>query len=253
MIESIQKELEELFEQIIPLSQQFSEDNYESNFTEMFNRFKPLFDKIIETCETSEDRDCTMREIAEILPNKIHLILDQQPSKRKKENILLPYNMAMSTYVIPLLRYNRSEVLEELVDLIVELWNDNGVSLDIKKTTFENIKAGFKARLCYITTAVCESLGKGDDCYELNLLRRYRDEHLQTNEKGRKLVKQYYDIAPTIVKRINKCDNSQEIYLHLWENYIQPCIDMIESDELEKCGHKYIEMVDSLQKKYLYT
>ena len=253
MNESIQKGLEELFEEVIPLSQQFSEDNYEKNFMEKFNEYRPLFDEIIASCESSEDSDSVMKEIAQVLPDKIHHILDLQTSKRKKENVLLPYNMAMSTYVIPLIRYTRSDVLEELVDLMVESWNDNGVSLDIKKTTFENIKTGFKTRLCYITTAVCESLGKGDDCYELNLLRDFRDNYLLSNEDGKKLVDEYYDIAPTIVKRINKCDDAKGIYHTLWEDYIQPCIKMIESGKLTDCGQKYKEMVTTLQKKYLYT
>ena len=32
--------------------------------------------------------------------------------------------------------------------------------------------------LCYITTIVCEILGKGDNCYELNALRMFRDYYM---------------------------------------------------------------------------
>lgn len=253
MYESIQKRLEELFEKVMPFSQQFSKENYEEYFMNTFHEYKPLLDEIIQTCETSEDKDIFMTEVSAILPDKVHAILDQYTSKRKKESILLPYNMAMSLYIIPLFRYTKSDDMEEIVDRMVECWNDNGVSLDIQKSTYENIISGFKSRLCYITTAVCQSLGKGDDCYELNLLRTYRDEYLLPDAQRKLLVEQYYDIAPTIVKRIDKSSNPKEIYQSLWEKYIHPCIDLIEMQKPRECSEKYIEMVKTLQSKFLYT
>ena len=63
-----------------------------------------------------------------------------------------------------------------------------------------SIENGLKRSFCYITTAVCKSLNKPDDCYELNLLREYRDQYLDGDKGWRDSCKEYYNIAPTIVK-----------------------------------------------------
>ncbi|GHU54664.1 hypothetical protein FACS1894132_09650 [Clostridia bacterium] len=57
---------------------------------------------------------------------------------------------------------------------------------------------------CYITTAVCTSLEKPDDCYELTLLRNFRDTFLKNQPDGETLIKPYYEDAPRIVDKINK-------------------------------------------------
>ena len=73
---------------------------------------------------------------------------------------------------------------------------------------------------CYITTAVCKSLNKPDDCYELNLLREYRDQYLMGTKDG-EICKEYYNIAPTIVKRIDRSPDASEIYADIWEKYFK--------------------------------
>lgn len=107
--------------------------------------------------------------------------------------------------------------------------------------------------MCYITTAVCESLGKPDDCYELELLRDYRDDYLLGKGAGTDIVQQYYNVAPTIVKRINKQQDAKAIYEGIWSEYLIPCIQLIEKEQLDDCKEVYSSMVYNLQKKYLYS
>ena len=95
---------------------------------------------------------------------------------------------------------------------------------------------------CYITTAVCESLNKPDDCYELTTLRKYRDEYLLSTESGREIVEEYYNIAPTIVKRIGRQDDAGEIYRGIWDEYLSPCIHLIEKGRKEECKDRYSEI-----------
>ena len=117
-----------------------------------------------------------------------------------------------------------------------------------------SIENGFKKGVfCYITTAVCKSLNKPDDCYELNLLREYRDQYLMGTKDGEILVKEYYNIAPTIVKRIDRSPDASEIYADIWEKYLKPCVRLIEAGEQEECRELYTKMVRSLEKKYLYS
>ena len=165
----------------------------------------------------------------------------------------MKYNLGMVTYVIPMFRYGRMDACEEIVDCMVERWNDHDLELKISKSEFEQIQGGFKSRLCYITTAVCASLGKPDNCYELNLMRRYRDEYLVNQDGGEEIVAEYYDIAPTIVNRINRMENSEDVYADIWNHYLHPCVSMIESDNLEACRKIYTDMVYSLRRKYLFS
>ena len=212
MNQSIQDGLNDLFDQIIPISGDFNKKTYADSFKNAYEKYKSLFTEIAQECENSEDRQEEIEEIAAVLPDRMREVLDQESSKRKKENVLMKYNLGMVTYVIPMFRYGRMDACEEIVDCMIERWNDHDLELKISKSEFEQIQGGFKSRLCYITTAVCASLGKPDDCYELNLMRRYRDEYLVNQKGGEEIVAEYYDIAPTIVNRINRMENSEDVY-----------------------------------------
>lgn len=104
---------------------------------------------------------------------------------------------------------------------------------------------------CFITTAVCYSFGKNDDCYELNLFRDYRDNWLIHQPDGMNLIKKYYDIAPVIVSAINDCSDSKSIYFKIWNDFLYPCILFIEKNRFEECKNLYILMVKKLEEKYL--
>ena len=253
MNQSIQNGLNDLFDQIIPISGDFNKKTYADSFKNAYEKYKSLFTEIAQECENSEDRQEEIEEIAAVLPDRMREVLDQESSKRKKENVLMKYNLGMVTYVIPMFRYDRMDACEEIVDCMIERWNDHDLELKISKSEFEQIQGGFKSRLCYITTAVCASLGKPDDCYELNLMRRYRDEYLVNQKGGEEIVAEYYDIAPTIVKRIDRSPDASEIYADIWEKYLKPCVRLIEAGEQEECRELYTKMVRSLEKKYLYS
>ena len=253
MNQSIQNGLNDLFDQIIPISGDFNKKTYADSFKNAYEKYKPLFTEIAQECENSEDRQEEIEEIAAVLPDRMRKVLEQESSKRKKENVLMKYNLGMVTYVIPMFRYGRMDACEEIVDCMIERWNDHDLELKISKSEFEQIQGGFKSRLCYITTAVCASLGKPDDCYELNLMRRYRDEYLVNQKGGEEIVAEYYDIAPTIVNRINRMENSEDVYADIWSRYLHPCVSMIESDNLEAGRKIYTDMVYSLRRKYLFS
>jgi len=101
---------------------------------------------------------------------------------------------------------------------------------------------------CFITTAVCLSLGKGDNCYELNTFRSFRDNWLINQPNGKELIEEYYKIAPKIVKAINNLNNSQQIYLFIWKHYLKNCLQLIENQKYEEAKNIYIKMVNFLKK-----
>ena len=102
---------------------------------------------------------------------------------------------------------------------------------------------------CFITTAVCECLGKGDNCSELKQLRHFRDTWLKEQEGGQALINQYYNEAPLIVSKL-KQHNDYELYCRqLFIAYIQPCILLIQDNDYNKCKEKYIEMIEYIRRE----
>ena len=102
---------------------------------------------------------------------------------------------------------------------------------------------------CCITTAVCDYLGKPDDCEELNLMRRYRDLWLVQQPGGRRLVEQYYACAPGLVRRLKASPRYREICDILWQDYLLPCCRMIRSRQYEQCRDRYVAMVGRLRRE----
>jgi TPR repeat protein len=105
---------------------------------------------------------------------------------------------------------------------------------------------------CFITTAVCDSLKKPDDCEELTILRSYRDNWLRKQSDGDELVQEYYRIAPVIVENIDKEPNSSTIYLDILHDSIEPCIEDIKNGNNEQCKERYMQMVLNLKQKYYH-
>lgn len=123
--------------------------------------------------------------------------------------------------------------------------------LAFQKEKYDN-DSGFFSKLvsfCFITTAVCESLGKGDDCDELNTLRKYRDTWLKDNHP--ESIEEYYKIAPGIVEVINERPDSDKIWHGIYNDYIDPCIEYVNSGRNELAYTEYKCMVESLTDKYI--
>ena len=104
---------------------------------------------------------------------------------------------------------------------------------------------------CFITTAVCLSLNKPDDCIELSMMRMFRDNWLVNQKNGINIIEEYYRIAPLIVEEINACHDNAQIYKHIWEIYLYPFFKLISSGNNRKAKSVYLKMVYQLANKYL--
>lgn len=242
----------QLFEEAQILIKKFNKKSYETGFQNQYEKYEKLIEEVDHKIEQAEQQDAVILEIASTIPDYAEGKLSAAATKRKAENIVMDYNYAMVTYVLPLINYNRRENCKKVSDEMVRLWNQKIAKTPIKNTTYEAIDGGFSQRLCYITTAVCESLGKPDDCHELQVLRNYRDGYLMSSEEGKQIVEKYYDIAPTIVKHIDQSAQAKEVYRNIYEEYLVPCIKLAEEEKMEECKEVYSNMVCELQQKYLY-
>lgn len=236
-----------LFLRAVELLSEFNREKYENAFKDFFAQQKSLLDELLQICK--EDKT---EEIISVIPDFAKQNLDKLQSKADKMTRQTEYNMAMAVYVFPLFVYQREPQMEQLAKDIAQYWN-RIMSQSVKVSEYETVSGGFKRRLCYITTAVCESLGKTDECYELNLLRNYRDGYLLEECGERARVREYYSVAPTIVKRIDRMENAKEIYKNIWDTYLSSCISCIEEGRKQECEEIYSDMVKALEKEYLYS
>lgn len=119
---------------------------------------------------------------------------------------------------------------------------------------YESISGGFRKKflgLCFITTAVCQELGKPDDCAELTVFRAFRDGYLAAQPDGEALIREYYNIAPGIVTCINTCSDRHASYERIREQYLAPCYEDLLAGRNADCKTRYVQMVRDLEREYL--
>lgn len=76
---------------------------------------------------------------------------------------------------------------------------------------------------CFVTTACCEVLGLGDDCFELRALRRYRDDVLAKETGGAEAIARYYTLAPRILAELHATSRQSKIaLLSIYARFVLP-------------------------------
>lgn len=96
---------------------------------------------------------------------------------------------------------------------------------------------------CYLTTAMCDILGKDDDCYELESLRFFRDNILLKTKAGKDIVDEYYIVAPEISSKLRSHINRTRIALYMRDMYICRILTLIDQCKFEDAVLCYKEMV----------
>lgn len=140
--------------------------------------------------------------------------------------------------------------------LYVELDNTSNVKraeFVIKTSTQINeIKASIygvgEKEGCYLTTACTTHRGLSDDCYELTVLRKFRDEFLLSSTEFKDYIQEYYNISPEIVKAI---DGDHEMLDEIYSNLILPCVQMIEDQCHISAFKLYKDYTLKLKSEYL--
>ena len=161
--------------------------------------------------------------------------------------------VVIAIFLVPALRRMKLSISEPFCEKLRGVWMERYPKSPFYLATYEDIDNGFrKRRFCFITTAVCESEEKPDDCDELVSFRDFRDTWLMAQPDGAALVSEYYNIAPAIVTRIDLCTERERIYRNIRENWLSDCYDAIQQGNYEHCKLKYVEMVRTLENTYLH-
>lgn len=243
-------ELEEIIHRCDRPMRNFKKDSYPDVFNDYYRGCRKLFDEIDAVCGAGSDNRELIGQMVGILTETAKKELEQLHPRGKRSQRQLDYNFLISVYFIPALLKCGKAFSDPFAEQLVEGWNDAFGAM-IGKGSYEDINGGFRRKLCYITTAVCENLGKGPDCYELRMLKEYRDRLLNLTLEGKALIAEYYDLAPTIVKRIEKEPDRQELYRRLYNEYLTPCVKAIEERRFADCQNKYQEMVGELKSRFM--
>lgn len=122
----------------------------------------------------------------------------------------------------------------------------------LKKVTPVTKKAPKKPKddeECFLTTACVNYYSLPDDGYELSTLRSFRDKHMLKTTKGKRLVKNYYSVAPRIVSMINKDKERKGVYQYVYHSIQKACSE-IELKKYKVAQQTYIALVNHLSKKY---
>ncbi|MDD6616567.1 MAG: hypothetical protein PUF13_10770 [Lachnospiraceae bacterium] len=228
----------------------FKKPLYADAFSKMYQRHVSTFDALEKGCQMVIDKDQYLINMAEALVKEAAGRVEECRRRAEKERVLMDLNLQMAAYVLPMILEYRGESSRPLAEKVIEAWKREFPKTNLHAACYQEIEQGFHKKFCYITTAACQVLGKPDDCRELTVLREYRDTYLASLPEGEKIIRRYYDVAPSIVKHINQQQDSETVYQNIWKIYLQPCIDLIDADRPEECRILYEEMVNSLEEKY---
>lgn len=103
---------------------------------------------------------------------------------------------------------------------------------------------------CFLTTACVEAQHLSDDCKELTVLRRFRDEYVLNQENGPALLKEYYAISPIIVSRIKEDPKARIILQDIFQDILQ-AVRLIESKKHSEAFALYCALVNSLTIRFI--
>ncbi len=223
-----------------------------------FSKYLTACGKVFDELNTAALLDINRRnDFITILVDKLITGLEAdwqtQPNWNKKsvqKEIIDRDKLLIAIYLVPMVGKLAFTISEDFNKALQNAWAEKYPKHTFQIGSYDKITDAYdaKLKLCFITTAVCENTGKPDDCYELTCLRDFRDNWLASSEGGRELIERYYDIAPAIVTCMELTDRN---YQSINDKYIKPCIRDIEQGNMISCRNRYIDMVKSLERKYL--
>lgn len=249
----LKEHFHELFEQVEFTMDQFNRTDYSTSFENFRKKNVVLLNHLSELLEYHVMRDEYFQELIQKIFHVTDSLLAEQKTRSKKDSMQLTINLFMVSYFLPSVLEQRTVYAKKFADDICIEWAKKYKNANIQAATYQSIQGGFKRKLCYVTTAVCQSLNKPLNCEELVLLKSYRDEVLLLQEDGKALVDEYYDIAPTILKRIERITNKDQFYEELYNEYLVQCVKYIKEKRFKECKLLYMSMVQKLKNDFFVT
>lgn len=234
----------ELFEPHLS-SGNFTAEKYPGEYERYLEQFSPAL-KAFRRNALNDSQ--AAEQFAALLFQKFQAAL-LKPNGKRMDSLSL--RMTITALTVPAILSSGTEESEHAADCLLELWNSTYPKEHLGKATYEQVSGGFRHKLCYITTAVCSSLGRADDCTELNEFRAFRDGWLAGSEDGPEKITEYYLFAPIIVRAIDASGHAPEEYRNIWEKWLSPLLQCLRGGRQEECAVGYEKMVRTLEQEWL--
>jgi len=103
--------------------------------------------------------------------------------------------------------------------------------------------------MCVLATACLKHKGLRDDCRELQILRKFRDEVLAKTPEGQRLIAGYYKIVNQLVKEI-ETEERFDLYKKIYKD-IQEAVAFIEKRDTENAIKKYYDIINPLKEEFV--
>lgn len=191
-------------------------------------------------------------------------LYDQNPFSYSRSNVKL------NDLAAKIEKENIQTLGGELIDLEGKLTGEAGKPVMSIKTSLKGLPALYKVHQnleqklfqsykakkckleepfeCFLTTACCQTIGLPDDCFELETLRRFRDQVLINLPGGREEIETYYKIAPALINEVNARPNAQAVWLQSYYAYILPAAIMARLG-LNKAAHSHYKKLLAFVKR----
>ena len=132
---------------------------------------------------------------------------------------------------------------------------------EAEQDAFKNLKSGSDSGSsssssgsnkggCYLTTACTMVMGLSDDCFELQVLRRFRDKTLLPIVEGKRAVREYYSVAPEIVEAVSQSECPSIVWNFTYGEILKAVRLVLQGSFKEAFDH-YRELAMSLKKRCL--
>jgi hypothetical protein len=108
---------------------------------------------------------------------------------------------------------------------------------------------------CFIATACAEVRGLPDDCYELSLLRLFREEYVAKLPDGEGVLAEYHEKAPRIVSAIEALgeEGAGEVLEYLYERGVSRAVELILGGMWDEAYGVYEAMCREMDRRFLGT
>ena len=220
-------------------------DEFEAAFAAYQKGCEPVLRQLDVGVQAAAEKTALLQQAADRMLDDLSATWTKRVRQEEDKVIL-------AVFFVPLARKLGLDCGEEFCQLLQKTWLSRWPKTPFYLGTYEDIAKGFQRRkLCFITTAVCEAEGKPDDCEELTAFRAFRDDWLLHFPEGKKLVEEYYNIAPGIVICIDLCSDREQRYAALRRDDLGPCYDRLLAGDKEGCKEQYIRMVQRLKQEFL--
>lgn len=104
---------------------------------------------------------------------------------------------------------------------------------------------------CFLSTACIEAMGLPDNCFELELLRWFRDTYVLRLPHGDTEVTAYYTLAPNLVAAINRGPHRNYIFYTIYRDLIWPCVTLILNGRFDEAFALYKSYCRRLHRYYM--